>query len=95
LNATAECNSFKLTTSLFCIYLSVLKLLRQSIINHYRPCDAVRKQKKNISEDVFSSELSRFKKKPSGNLKFDNLGIFQSLKLPHLMGENPSKSHLG
>jgi len=47
--------------------------------------DAVRQQKKNL-EDLFSSVLSRFKKyHPSGNLKFNNLGIFQSLKLRILM----------
>jgi len=32
--------------------------------------------------------LSKFKKyHPSGNLKFNNLGIFQSLKLRNLMGK--------
>jgi len=37
---------------------------------------------KIISEDIFSSVLSQFKKyHPSGNLKFNYLGIFQSLKL--------------
>jgi len=36
---------------------------------------------KNILEDLFSSVLSKYKKyHPSGNLKFNNLGIFQSLK---------------
>ena len=44
-----------------------------------------------ILEDIFSSLLSWFKKDhPSGNLKFINLGIFQSLKLRKLLGENPS-----
>jgi len=39
-------------------------------------------------EDLFSSVLSQFKKyHPSGNLKFDYLGIFQSLKLRILMGK--------
>jgi len=39
-------------------------------------------------EDLFSSVLSQFKKyHSSGNLKFDNLGIFQSLKLRNLMGK--------
>jgi len=39
-------------------------------------------------EDLFSSALSEFKKyHPSGNLKFNNLGIFQSLKLPILVGK--------
>jgi len=37
---------------------------------------------KIILEDLFSSVLSQFKKYyPSGNLRFSNLGIFQSLKL--------------
>jgi len=37
---------------------------------------------KNILEDLFSSVLSQFKKyHPSRKLKFNNLGIFQSLKL--------------
>jgi len=36
----------------------------------------------NILEDLSSSALSQFKKyHPSGNLKFNNVGIFQSLKL--------------
>jgi len=43
---------------------------------------AVRNQKKNILEDLFSSLLSQFKKyQPPGNLKFHDLDIFQSLKL--------------
>jgi len=43
---------------------------------------------KNISEDLFSSALSQFKKyHPSGNLKFEYLGIFQGLKLRILMGK--------
>jgi len=42
--------------------------------------------RKNKLEDLFSSVLSHFKKyHPSGNLKFNNLGIFQSLKLLILM----------
>jgi len=47
------------------------------------PSDAIRKQKKkNILEDLFSSVLSQFKKYHlSGNLNFNNLGIFQCLKL--------------
>jgi len=41
-----------------------------------------------ILEDLFSSVLSKFLKyHPSGNLKFYNLGIFQSLKLRNLMGK--------
>jgi len=43
---------------------------------------------KNIFEDVFSSGLSQFKKyHHSGNLKYNNLGIFRSFKLRNLMGE--------
>ena len=44
------------------------------------------------NKDLFSSELSQFFKKyhPSGNLKFNNLGISQSLKLRILMEEKPS-----
>jgi len=43
-----------------------------------------------ILEDLFSSALSQFKNyHPSGNLKFNYLGIFQSLKLRILMEKNP------
>jgi len=43
---------------------------------------------KNILEDLLSSVLLQFKKyHPSGNLKFNNLGIFQSLQLRNLMGK--------
>jgi len=43
---------------------------------------------KIVLGDLFSSALSQFKKyHPSGNLKFDNLGIFQSLKLRILLGK--------
>jgi len=39
-------------------------------------------RKKNILEDLLSSILSQFKNyRPFGNLNFNNLGIFQSLKL--------------
>jgi len=41
---------------------------------------------KNILEDLFNSVLLQFKKhRPSGNLKFNYLRIFQSLKLRKLM----------
>jgi len=44
--------------------------------------DAVRKQKKNNLEGLFSSVLSQFQKyHPSENLKCNYLGIFQSLSL--------------
>jgi len=59
--------------------------------NPQLPSDAVRKQKKNILVDLFSSILSQFKKyHPSGNLKFDNLDIFQSLGIAYLNGKSPS-----
>jgi len=41
-------------------------------INPLSPSDAVRKQEKNILEDLFSSVLSQFKKyQPSRNLKLN------------------------
>jgi len=47
-------------------------------------------KRKKILEDLFSSVLSQFKNfHPSGNPKFDNLGIFQSLKLRNFMGKVP------
>jgi len=44
------------------------------------------KNKKVLLEDIFRSEFSKLNKKyhPSRNLKFNNLGIFQSLKLHNL-----------
>jgi len=57
-------------------------------VNPQPPSDAVRQQKKNILQDLFSSVLSQFNKyHPFGNLKFNNLGIFQNLKLRILMGK--------
>jgi len=54
--------------------------------NPLPPSDAVRQQKEIILEDLFSSVLSPFRKyPPSRNLKFNYLGIFQSLKLRILM----------
>jgi len=54
------------------------------------PSDAVRQQKEIILEDLFSSVFSQFKKYPPfGNLKFNCLGIFQSLKLRILLEKNP------
>jgi len=48
----------------------------------------------NILEDLFSKVLSQFKKyNPSGNLKFNNIGIFQNLKLRNLMGKIIRISH--
>jgi len=43
---------------------------------------------KFILEDLISSGLSQFNKKHlCGNLKFNNLRIFQSLKMRNLMGK--------
>jgi len=51
------------------------------ILTHYRPAKPFGIDK-NILEDLFSSGLSQFQKyQPLGNLKFNNSGIFQSLKL--------------
>jgi len=61
-------------------------LSEKLLFNLLPPGDAVRKQKKNILGDLFSSVLSQFEKyHPSGNLKFDYLGIFQSSKLRDLI----------
>jgi len=58
------------------------------VLTHYRPAMPFG-NRKNILEDLFSTTLSRLKKKyhPSGNLKFINLGIFQGLKLRILMAK--------
>jgi len=71
----------------------ILRKRKQSFKNNFKillnplpPSDAVRKQEKNILEDLFSSVLSQSKKyHPSEDLKFNNLGNFQSLKFPILM----------
>jgi len=46
-------------------------------------------RKKNIIEDLSSSVLSEFKKKyhPSGNMKFNNLGILSKLKISYFNGK--------
>jgi len=45
-----------------------------------------RSEKEKKIEDLFSSVSSQFKKyHPSGNLKFNYLGIFQSLRFRFLM----------
>jgi len=49
-----------------------------------------KRKKKDILEDRYRSVLSQFQKyNPSGILNFNNLGIFQSLKLLILLGKNP------
>jgi len=62
-------------------------MISGSILIHHRPAMPFETEK-NILEDLFSSAFSQFKKyRPSGNLKFDNLGIFQSLKLRNSIWE--------
>ena len=64
------------------------KFYSHAYVNPLPPSDAVRKQKKIVLENLFSSVLSQIKKYyPSENLKFNRLGIFQSLKLGNLMGK--------
>ena len=50
-------------------------------LTHYRPAKPFGNRKKNILEDLFSLILLKFRKhNPSEILKFNNFGIFQSLK---------------
>jgi len=59
-------------------------------LNPLPPSDAVRKERRFILEDLFRAVLSQFKKyHPSQNLKFNYLGIFQSLKLRIILGKIP------
>jgi len=53
------------------------------MLTHYRPAMPFGNRKKNnILEDLYSLVLSPFEKYHSSrNLKLNNLGIFQSLKL--------------
>jgi len=61
-------------------------------LNPLPPNDAARKQK-SILEDLFGSVSSQFKKyHPSGNRKFNYLGIFQRLKLRNLIVKIHQKS---
>jgi len=56
------------------------------LLTHYRPQRCRSETENFILEDFFGSVLSQFKKyHPSGNMKFNNLGIFQNLKLPNFM----------
>jgi len=58
-----------------------------AMLNPLPPSNAVRGKK---NEWIFSLVLSHFKKyHPSGSLKFNNLGISQSLKYLILMETNP------
>jgi len=61
---------------------------RECTLSYLPPSDA--ETENFILEDLFSSVLSQLKKyHPSGNLKFDILGFFQSLKFCNLMEKNP------
>jgi len=72
---------FVVKKNVFWQQLMGLGIFAYNYLNPLPPSDAVRKQN-IILEDLFSSVLSPFKKyHPSGNLKSNNLGIFQSLKL--------------
>jgi len=62
--------------------------LTRNALTHYRPAMPFR-NRKNILGDLSSSVLSQFKKyHPSGNLKFNYLGIFQNFKLRILMKQS-------
>jgi len=69
-----------------------MKALDETLsLTHFRPAMPFGNRKKNIFEDFSSSVLSQFKEcHPSRRLKFNNLGIFQSLKLRILVGKNLS-----
>jgi len=59
-----------------------MTLISPQQLTHYRPAMPSGNRKKNILEDLFCSVLSQLEKyHPSGNLKFNYLGISQSLKL--------------
>jgi len=63
-----------------------VNIILENFLTHYRPAMPFGNTKKNILEDLFSSELAQFKKYyPSENLKFNKLGILQSLKFCVLM----------
>jgi len=73
---------------LFFFYFFVINSLAIYTLNPLQPSDAVRKKKKIFSR-IFLVQFCHNLKKyhPSGNLKFNNLGIFPSLKLRNLMGK--------
>jgi len=56
------------------------RLLANTRLTHNRPAMMPFGNRKIILEDLFSAVLSKLKKKyhPSGNQKFNNLGIFQA-----------------
>jgi len=85
-----ENSPFNTGTQLKLIPVLGMKVKQEKSSTHYRPAMPFGKRKQYF-KDFFSSVLSQFKKKyhPSGNLKFNNLGIFQSLIL-RFYRKNPS-----
>jgi len=76
-----------LTGTLLNLHHSDETILRNIKLTTAQRCCSETK-KKNILEDIFSSVLSHFKEyQPSLNVKFNNVGIFESLKLRNLMGK--------
>jgi len=75
------------------IQWGVLGQNKYQLLTQYRPSMPFGNRKKKLKklEGLFSSVLSQFKKyHPAGNLKFVDLGIFQSLKFRILMGGKSS-----
>jgi len=67
------------------IYMNTVFIGVSLKLTHYRPAMPIGNRKK-IEADLFSSLLSKLKKYHlSGNLKMNNLGVFQSLKLRNLV----------
>jgi len=62
-------------------------------LTHYRPAMPFGNRQKNIFEDLFSPVLLQLKKyHPLENLKFNNLSIFENLRLRILVEKNPTFS---
>jgi len=75
---TTHCSSRKVLIFVITDNFSLNGEEKRGMINPLPPSDDVRKKIRGF----FSSEMSQFKKyRPSENLKFNNLRIFQSLEL--------------
>jgi len=84
-NSTANVNFQKKKSLEFTVGI----LIFSEQLTLFRPAMTIGKRKKNTLGDLFSSVLLQSKKyHPSRNLKSNNLGIFQSLKLRNLMGKS-------
>ena len=80
--------TWKKCKTIFPVSESLVDCSELLFVNLLPPSYTVRKQKKNNLEDRFSSVLSQNKKyRPYRNLKFNNSGILQSLKLRNFMGK--------